>query len=153
MTIVIKIQPIKFLSIQLSDNSRSLSKYSIPSPRSDKKSNFRQNSVYLQMLQINLATSSLNHLIAGLVYFRSRISSPLARMSDLVQIEQSTQSKERFLIEQYRVGQSRTLCIAQVGYKLRNKMQDIGYSYCLYIFYFLFYFFSFMVFSFFFLLS
>ena len=84
MTIVTKIQPIKFLSIQLSDNSRSLSKYSIPSPRSDKKSNFRQNSVYLQMLQINLATSSLNHLIAGLVYFRSRISSPLARMSDLV---------------------------------------------------------------------
>ena len=88
MTIVTKIQPIKFLSIQLSDNSRSLSKYSIPSPRSDKKSNFRQNSVYLQMLdsvtQINLVTSSLNHLIAGLVYFRSRISSPLARMSDLV---------------------------------------------------------------------
>ena len=32
MTIVIKIQPIKFLSFQLSDNSRSLSKYSIPSP-------------------------------------------------------------------------------------------------------------------------
>ena len=37
ITIVTKIQPIKFLSIQLSDNSRSLSKYSIPSPRSDKK--------------------------------------------------------------------------------------------------------------------
>ena len=84
ITIVTKIQPIKFLSIQLSDNSRSLSKCSIPSPGSDKKSNFRQNSVYLQMLQINLVTSSLNHLIAGLVYFRSRISSPLARMSDLV---------------------------------------------------------------------
>ena len=88
MTIVTKIQPIKFLSIQLSDNSRSLSKYSIPSPRSDKNSNFRQNSVYLQMLdsvtQINLVTSSLNHLIAGIVYFRSRISTPLTRMSDLV---------------------------------------------------------------------
>ena len=84
ITIVTKIQPIKFLSIQLSANSRSLSKCSIPSPGSDKKSNFRQNSVYLQMLQINLVTSSLNHLIAGLVYFRSRISSPLARMSDLV---------------------------------------------------------------------
>ena len=88
ITIVTKIQPIKFLSIQLSDNSRSLSKYSILSPRSDKNSNFRQNSVYLQMLdsvtQINLVTSSLNHLIAGLVYFRSRISSPLARTSDLV---------------------------------------------------------------------
>ena len=88
ITIVTKIQPIKFLSIQLSDNSRSLSKYSIPSPRSDKNSNFRQNSVYLQMLdsvtQINLVTSSLNHLIAEIVYFCSRISTPLTRMSDLV---------------------------------------------------------------------
>ena len=35
--IVTKIPPIKFLSIQLSDNSRSLSKCSIPSPGSDKK--------------------------------------------------------------------------------------------------------------------
>ena len=56
ITIVTKIQPIKLFSIQLSDNSRSLSKYSVT-------------------------------LVAGLVYFRSRISSPLARMSDLVQIE------------------------------------------------------------------
>ena len=51
--IVTKIQPIKFLSTQLSDNSRSLSRSPVT-------------------------------LVAGLVYFRSRISSPLARMSDLV---------------------------------------------------------------------
>ena len=76
MTIVTKIQPIKFLSIQLSDNSRSLSKYSVT-------------------------------LVAGLVYFRSRISSPLARMSDRLhslecQIVSTRQNVRSRLLDQLR---------------------------------------------------